>query len=103
MPPLPSPCVVLFYTNQIPSSPAPCGLIEDEHTDWRGNYSLLERHHGYIQWWFPIREDGMNSQSQMLTLKERDALRQDEDAQRRLIVSYQIMLGQQTPVQCRRA
>ena len=31
---------------------------------------LLEDHHGFIQWLFPIREHGMNFQSQELQLHE---------------------------------
>ena len=27
------------------------GYIDDIHTKWWGDYSLLETHHGYIQWW----------------------------------------------------
>ena len=29
-------------------------LIDEIHSRWRGQYSLLERHHGYIQWLFPL-------------------------------------------------
>lgn len=31
---------------------------------WFGDFELLERHHGYIQWLFPIRENGMNMVAQ---------------------------------------
>lgn len=35
-------------------------LVEDIHKKWWYDYDLLEEHHGYIQWLFPIREHGMN-------------------------------------------
>ena len=63
----------LFYSNRLASRPQG-GLIEDMHRcandvtcgcvfvtggrDWKGNYTLLEMHHGYIQWLFPIHEVG---------------------------------------------
>ena len=34
--------------------------------EWKGNYEWLERHHGYIQWLFPIRERGLNWDAQEL-------------------------------------
>ena len=34
------------------------------------DYGLLEAHHGYIQWLFPIREPGMNPDARPLTLAE---------------------------------
>merc|ERR1712046_229054 len=51
-----------FQRNEIPSVPDG-DLIENIHKEWRGDYERLEVHHGYIQWLFPIREPGMNSQS----------------------------------------
>ncbi len=44
--------------------------IDDIHSEWFGNYTLLEDHHGYIQWLFPIREQGMNFHAQELQLHE---------------------------------
>lgn len=49
---------VLFYTNKIRSNPSG-NFIDNIHKEWKGNYSLLEVHHGYIQWLFPIREHGL--------------------------------------------
>jgi hypothetical protein len=38
--------------------------------NWFGNYDLLESHHGYIQWLFPIRTQGLNYDSHPLQLHE---------------------------------
>ena len=81
-----------FYCGRIPSAPRPAGLIDAIHIGWRGDYDLLEAHHGYIQWLFPIREDGLNSQAQMLYLHEIKGLVADAGARQRLIVSYRLML-----------
>lgn len=58
-----------FYTGRIASVPDG-DFIDFIHEKWRGKYSKLEIHHGYIQWLFPIREHGMNSQSQKLYAHE---------------------------------
>ena len=44
------------------------------------------------RWLFPIREDGLNACAQMLFLHEAAAIQADPEAQRRLIVSYKLML-----------
>lgn len=45
-------------------------FIENILDTWCGNYQLLELNHGYIQWLFPIREQGMNMYAQPLQLHE---------------------------------
>ena len=45
-------------------------LIEEIHANWKGNYTHLEMHHGYIQWLFPIRERGLNWHAQELQSHE---------------------------------
>ena len=67
-------------------------MIENIHAHWWGNYELLEIHHGYIQWLFPIREDGLNSMAEQLQLHEATAIASDPVLQRRLIRSYEMML-----------
>jgi len=42
--------------------------VEDIHRTWFYDYDLLEEHHGYIQWLFPIREHGMNWDRSALAL-----------------------------------
>jgi len=80
-----------FYKGEISSSPSG-DFIDNIHNDWKGNYALLERHHGYIQWLFPIREHGMNMQSQVLQLHEAEAIRSIPECQERLLRSYEMML-----------
>jgi len=80
-----------FYRNEIPSQPEG-DLIDKIHKKWFGKYELLERHHGYIQWLFPIRENGMNFESQKLQPHEAKAMRKDEACRQRLLSSYELML-----------
>ncbi len=54
-----------FYNNEIKSKPqgkskiifysVKGDTIETIHKKWKGDYDLLEAHHGFIQWLFPIR------------------------------------------------
>lgn len=60
---------MLFLTGQIMSRPHG-DYIENILEKWYGNYDLLEGHHGYIQWLFPIRAQGVNSQSHALQIHE---------------------------------
>ncbi|BFZ05290.1 hypothetical protein BsWGS_08329 [Bradybaena similaris] len=82
---------IMFYKGKIPSSPDGA-FIDDIHKHWKGNYELLERHHGYIQWLFPIRESGMNWQAQPLQLHEAKAIIEDPKASKRVLESYKLML-----------
>jgi len=80
-----------FYSNKRPSKPDG-DLIENIHKKWWGNYGLLEAHHGYIQWLFPIREDGLNHHAQRLQLHEAKSIASDPILQGRIITSYELML-----------
>mmetsp|Transcript_6467 Transcript_6467/g.7023 ORF Transcript_6467/g.7023 Transcript_6467/m.7023 type:complete len:324 (-) Transcript_6467:110-1081(-) len=80
-----------FYQNKLPSRPTG-DLIDVIHVKWWGDYELLERHHGYIQWLFPIREHGMNMQSQVLQPHEITVIREDPLCQKRIVKSYSLML-----------
>ncbi len=67
---------------------------ENIHTSWFGDWSLLEDHHGYIQWLFPIFEsNGMNSKSEKLTPGEAKLIREDLSCAKRVVVSYRLMLN----------
>ena len=59
----------MFLKGEIESTPDG-DYIDNILSKWWGNYDLLEAHHGYIQWLFPIREQGMNYQSQPLQKHE---------------------------------
>jgi len=80
-----------FYQNREPSRPDG-DLIEDIHRRWWGQYDKLEVHHGYIQWLFPIREPGLNFESQPLTRLEAAAIRADPVTNARVLSSYRLML-----------
>ena len=41
---------------------------------WFGDYRKLEIHHGYVQWLFPIHEEGMNHLAQVLQTHEKEAM-----------------------------
>jgi len=81
-----------FYKNEISSEPDG-NLIDVIHKEWHGNHQLLEAHHGYIQWLFPVFENaGMNWRSEALTKAEAKEIREDLDCAKRVIKSYQLML-----------
>jgi len=80
-----------FYSNERPSKPEG-DYVDNIHIKWWGKYSLLESHHGYIQWLFPIREDGMNGHAQQLQLHEAKAISSDPTKKARIIKSYELML-----------
>ena len=80
-----------FYKNELKSYPDG-DFIDTIHKKWWGNYKLLERHHGYIQWLFPIRESGMNFHAQELQLHEAQKIMEDQKAQKRVLKSYMMML-----------
>mmetsp|Transcript_16334 Transcript_16334/g.24359 ORF Transcript_16334/g.24359 Transcript_16334/m.24359 type:complete len:279 (+) Transcript_16334:357-1193(+) len=83
---------VLFFSNKIPSMPNGA-LIDDIHAKWFGNRGLLERHHGYIQWLFPtFQGSGVNRHAFKLKKKEAEYIRNNLDAAKRLISSYEMML-----------
>jgi len=77
-----------------PSSPLSLlgDYIDKIHQRWFGDYSHLEIHHGYIQWIFPIREEGVNFSANRLQLHELRAIRADPVIRARIIRSYEMML-----------
>ncbi|XP_046329060.2 opioid growth factor receptor-like protein 1 isoform X2 [Haliotis rufescens] len=80
-----------FYTNRLTSRPNG-DKIDVIHEKWYGDYDKLESHHGYIQWLFPIRENGMNFYAQELQVKEAEAIRKDPKTCGRVLTSYKMML-----------
>ena len=70
---------------------------------WFGDFDLLEQHHGYIQWLFPIRENGMNMRAQELQLHEAEAIRNDPKCRARVVKSYQVGCGSKRHYCARRA
>uniref|UniRef100_A0A3B3ZKT8 Opioid growth factor receptor (OGFr) conserved domain-containing protein n=1 Tax=Periophthalmus magnuspinnatus TaxID=409849 RepID=A0A3B3ZKT8_9GOBI len=81
-----------FYLNKSPSAPDDV-YIDSFLKDWKNDYKRLERVHSYIQWLFPLREPGVNYMASELTRKEIEAFKKSEDAKKRLVESYELMLG----------
>uniref|UniRef100_A0A9J8BRZ9 Opioid growth factor receptor like 1 n=1 Tax=Cyprinus carpio carpio TaxID=630221 RepID=A0A9J8BRZ9_CYPCA len=70
-----------FYLNKIPL--VPDGIyIEEILTKWRGDYEKLEHNHTYIQWLFPLREQGLNFYAQELTQDEIKEFQSTREAKR---------------------
>jgi hypothetical protein len=68
-------------------------FIDSIHQNWATNYNLLEVHHGYIQWLFPIYESGLNGYAQILQRHEAETMKQSKDIMMRVMRSYRLMLG----------
>ncbi|XP_052007322.1 opioid growth factor receptor-like protein 1 [Xyrauchen texanus] len=84
-------CNLRFYLNKIPL--VPDGIyIEEILTNWRGDYEKLEHNHTYIQWLFPLREQGLNFYAQELTQDEIKEFQSTREAKRRFLLAYSIML-----------
>ncbi|XP_078595126.1 uncharacterized protein LOC144872638 [Branchiostoma floridae x Branchiostoma japonicum] len=80
-----------FYMNELKSKPDG-DYIDNIHRDWWGDYKRLEMHHGYIQWLFPIREEGMNWQAMELQEHEIKLIMENREAHARILKSYELML-----------
>ncbi|TFK74812.1 hypothetical protein BDN72DRAFT_759034 [Pluteus cervinus] len=80
-----------FYSNTRRCRPDRL-LIDEVHEKWFGAYDILEYRHGFIQWLFPIREYGMNFESQPLQPQEIAAMKADPAILGRIVKSYQLML-----------
>ncbi|KAF8555722.1 hypothetical protein OG21DRAFT_1507350 [Imleria badia] len=81
----------LFYLNRLRCQPDNL-LIEEIHSKWYGDYDELEWNHAYIQWLFPIQEEGVNMDAHRLLSHEIGMMRNNEEIIRRLVKSYEIML-----------
>ncbi|XP_037543693.1 opioid growth factor receptor-like protein 1 [Nematolebias whitei] len=80
-----------FYMNKIPL--VPDGIyIEEILTKWRGDYDKLEHNHTYIQWLFPLREQGLNFYAHELTQDEIKEFQSTREAKRRFVAAYALML-----------
>ncbi|WWC66869.1 uncharacterized protein I206_100776 [Kwoniella pini CBS 10737] len=81
----------LFYKNEIPCQPD--GLRYEEWMKaYEKDFIELEMNHGYIQWFFPIRERGVNPLSQPLEPYEIEQMKDDPIISERLLRSYKMML-----------
>lgn len=82
---------VQFYKNEIKSEPEG-DFIDVIHEKWFGKWELLERHHSYIQWLFPIRHGGLNSHAQPMSKYETSIFKENPKMIERVIKSYEMML-----------
>eukprot|EP01095_Lingulamoeba_sp_RSL-Kostka_P009068 TRINITY_DN30_c1_g7_i1.p1 TRINITY_DN30_c1_g7~~TRINITY_DN30_c1_g7_i1.p1 ORF type:complete len:278 (-),score=98.09 TRINITY_DN30_c1_g7_i1:231-1064(-) len=80
-----------FYSNEMSSKPRGA-KIDNMHKTWYGDYHKLEAHHGFIQWIFPIREQGLNGSAHKLQLHEIEAISNSDEMKERLVKSYEMML-----------
>ncbi|XP_014725723.1 PREDICTED: opioid growth factor receptor-like protein 1 isoform X1 [Sturnus vulgaris] len=84
-------CNLRFYKNKIPFKPD--GIyIEEVLNKWKGDYEKLEHNHTYIQWLFPLREQGLNFYAKELTTYEIEEFKKTKEAIRRFLLAYKMML-----------
>lgn len=79
-----------FYTNKTRSHPDG-DTIDNIHKHWKGDYRKLEYHHGYIQWLFPLQEQGLNWSAEPLQKQEIELIKKDAGALKRILKSYELM------------
>ncbi|XP_077146056.1 opioid growth factor receptor-like protein 1 isoform X1 [Ranitomeya variabilis] len=84
-------CNLRFYMNKIPFKPDGV-YIEDILNKWKGDYDKLEHNHTYIQWLFPLREQGLNFYAKELTSYEIEEFKKTKEAIKRFISAYKMML-----------
>ncbi|GAA6040591.1 hypothetical protein JCM8097_008054 [Rhodosporidiobolus ruineniae] len=82
----------LFYQDKAPARPRRSNC-EELQGELRGNWDELEHRHDFIQWFFPIREQGVNWDAQPLELHEIGEIKADPKAMERLMESYRIILA----------
>ncbi|XP_033121381.1 GATA zinc finger domain-containing protein 14-like [Anneissia japonica] len=80
-----------FYNNEIKFEPRG-EYIDIMHSEWKWDYKRLETNHCYIQWLFPIREQGVNHFSQILQPHEAKKITLSAQARKRVINSLELML-----------
>eukprot|EP01100_Stratorugosa_tubuloviscum_P001507 TRINITY_DN1333_c3_g1_i1.p1 TRINITY_DN1333_c3_g1~~TRINITY_DN1333_c3_g1_i1.p1 ORF type:complete len:263 (+),score=77.26 TRINITY_DN1333_c3_g1_i1:48-791(+) len=82
-----------FYSGKCKSKPNG-DTIDKIHTNWSKNYELLEEHHSYIQWLFPVYESsGVNFEAKPLTYEEAKKIRENIECSTRVLKSYKMMLN----------
>lgn len=84
-------CNLRFYMNKIPFKPDGV-FIEEILNKWKGDYDRLEHNHTYIQWLFPLREQGLNFYAKELTSYEIEEFKKTKEATKRFISAYKTML-----------
>lgn len=71
----------------------PNDLFFDELLEYLAeDLSRVENDHGFVQWLFPIPEQGLNHQAQPLQKFEAEAIKSSEISQQRFLNAYKLML-----------
>eukprot|EP00041_Stephanoeca_diplocostata_P026705 m.724808 g.724808 ORF g.724808 m.724808 type:complete len:380 (+) comp23025_c2_seq2:402-1541(+) len=83
---------VAFYRNEIPCRPDNLRIEEIFETKY-DDHEWLEDGHGYIQWLFPIRENGVNPLAQRLHPQEALLISTDPTCKSRVLRSYKLFLN----------
>ncbi|KZT58172.1 hypothetical protein CALCODRAFT_411204, partial [Calocera cornea HHB12733] len=97
---------LLAYPSQLRSPPSQCpnytfysapppstnGVISMQ-TELRGDWDQLEWKHDFVQWLFPIREQGVNPRARPLQVHEIGRMKDSELVMERFRESYEIMLA----------
>ncbi|KAJ1150789.1 hypothetical protein NDU88_003578 [Pleurodeles waltl] len=84
-------CNLRFYLNKIPLKPDGV-YIEEILSKWKGDYDKLEHNHTYIQWLFPLREQGLNFYAKELTTYEIEEFKKTKEAIKKFMLAYKMML-----------
>ncbi|XP_069462323.1 opioid growth factor receptor-like protein 1 [Ambystoma mexicanum] len=84
-------CNLRFYLNKIPLKPDGV-YIEEILNKWKGDYDKLEHNHTYIQWLFPLREQGLNFYAKELTTYEIEEFKKTKEAIKKFLLAYKMML-----------
>ncbi|KAM8954092.1 opioid growth factor receptor-like protein 1 [Pelodytes ibericus] len=84
-------CNLRFYMNKIPYKPDGV-YVEEVLNKWKADYEKLEHNHTYIQWLFPLREQGLNFYAKELTSFEIEEFKKTKEAIKRFILAYKMML-----------
>ncbi|KAM4771058.1 opioid growth factor receptor-like protein 1 [Rhinophrynus dorsalis] len=84
-------CNLRFYMNKIPFKPDGV-YIEEILNKWNGDYEKLEHNHTYIQWLFPLREQGLNFCAKELSSYEIEEFKKTKEAIKRFLLAYKMML-----------
>ncbi|XP_078504149.1 opioid growth factor receptor-like protein 1 [Lissotriton helveticus] len=84
-------CNLRFYLNKIPFKPDGV-YIEEILSKWKGDYDKLEHNHTYIQWLFPLREQGLNFYAKELTTYEIEEFKKTKEAIKKFMLAYKMML-----------
>uniref|UniRef100_A0A8C5WJZ5 Opioid growth factor receptor like 1 n=1 Tax=Leptobrachium leishanense TaxID=445787 RepID=A0A8C5WJZ5_9ANUR len=84
-------CNLRFYMNKIPFKPDGV-YIEEILNKWKADYEKLEHNHTYIQWLFPLREQGLNFYAKELSSYEIEEFKKTKEAVKRFVLAYKMML-----------